>query len=440
MTTLNIKLYKCKGSDDTEFEFTFNQATENTHGHGFISCNLTYDINRFNPISTMTLLVRDPKVYIQSGQPIEVQQNGATIYQGIVLSVKNKLTVENEKIYDIVELQLLPSAGQLSSCNFMFDRTIRDQIQKLTGVDMSLLLITGFNAEVSTQKLLDVMIANTVYQNQFQHNSVIANDLPVNLRVVSDVTDSKEIVLRKSLQWFNTVAYQQENGKIIIRQLDSRLQCPFSIDYMNQGASLYLADQKPCLAVLDREYDDNALSYSTLSSYSILQANVAEAIKADNNKLTVAPNYKYFDRVKVLQDNGWIIGKIMQIPLNSSFLENPAYTEALKGMQSQPTQYFNSTGGSATAKEFYSNYQRMVTQQAMAAQMSGYWILKATVSIDDAFFPDGVGDIQGTIINIDNAPVKQGIIASYTKEFNANSSFIHMIILPIGTITGFWKG
>lgn len=436
MTTLNIKIYKCKGSDDTEFEFTFNQATENTHGHGFISCNLAYDINRFNPIGTMTLLVRDPKVYIQSGQPIEVQQNGVTIYQGIVLSATSKLNGDN----DIIQLQLIPSAGQLSLCNFMFDRTIRDQIQKLTGVDMSLLLITGFNAEVSTQKLLDVMIANTVYQNQFQHNLVIANDLPSELRVVSDITDSKEIVLRKSLQWFNTVAYQQENGKIIIKQLDSRLQCPFSIDYMNQGASLYIADQKPCLAVLDREFDDNALSYSTLSSYSILQANLEEALKANNNKLTVSPNYKYFDRVKVLQENGWIIGKIMQIPLNDSFLKDPAYTEALKGMQSQPTQYFNSTGGSATAKEFYSNYQRMVTQQAMAAQMSGYWILKATVSIDDAFFPDGVGDIQGTIINIDNAPVKQGIIASYTKEFSATSSFIHMIILPVGTITGFWKG
>jgi hypothetical protein len=436
MTILNIKIYKCKGSDDTEFEFTLNQATENTHGHGFISCNLAYDINKFNPIGTMMLLVRGPKVYIQSGQPIEVQQNGVTIYQGIVLSATSKLNGDN----DIIHLQLIPSAGQLSLCNFMFDRTIRDQIQKLTGVDMSLLLITGFNAEISTQKLLDVMIANTVYQNQFQHNLVIANDLPMNLRVLSDVVDSKEVVLRKSLQWFNTVAYQQESGKIIIRQLDSRLQCPFSIDYINQGASLYIADQKPCLAVLDREFDDNALSYSTLSSYSILQANLEEALKANNNKLTVSPNYKYFDRVKVLQENGWIIGKIMQIPLNSSFLENPAYTEALKGMQSQPTQYFNSTGGSATAKEFYSNYQRMVTQQAMSAQMSGYWILKATVSIDDAFFPYGVGDIQGTIINIDNAPVKQGIIASYTKEFSASSSFIHMIILPVGTITGFWKG
>jgi len=437
MTTLNIKIYKCKGSDDTEFEFTFNQDTENTHGYGFIACQLAYDINKFNPpMGAMTLLARDPKVYIQSGQPIQIQQNGVTIYQGIILSATNKLEGDN----DIVQLQLMPSASQLSLCNFIFDQTIRDQIQKITGINMEVLLITGLNAKVSTQKLLDVMINNTTYKNQFQHDSVLINDLPSELRVVSDITDSKEIVLRKSLQWFNTVAYQQENGKIIIRQLDSKLQCPFSIDYMNQGASLYLANQKPCLAVLDREFNDNALSYSTLSSYSILQANVAEALKADNNKLTVSPNYKYFDRVKVLQENGWIIGKIMQIPLNDSFLKDPAYSNALKGMQSSPTQYFNSTGGSATDKEFYSAYQRMVTQQAMAAQMSGYCILKATVSIDDAFFPDGVGDIQGTIINIDNAPVKQGIIASYTKEFSSNGSFIHMIILPVGTITGFWKG
>ena len=322
MTTLNIKIYKCKGSDDTEFEFTFNQATENTHGHGFISCNLAYDINRFNPISTMTLLVRDPKVYIQSGQPIEVQQNGVTIYQGIILSATSKLNGDN----DIVQLQLIPSAGQLSLCNFIFNPVIRDQIQKLTGINMVTLLITGINAEVSTQKLLDVMIANTVYKEQFQHDSIIANDLPSNLRIVSDIMDSKEIVLRKGLQWFNTVAYQQENGKIIIRQLDSKLQCPFSIDYSNTQIKLnpnVVSYQDgngnvigACLGVLDREFDDNALSYSTLSSYSILQANVAEALKADNNKLTVAPNYKYFDRVKVLQENGWIIGKIMQIPLN----------------------------------------------------------------------------------------------------------------------------
>lgn len=436
MTTLNIKIYKCKGSDDTEFEFTFNQATENTHGHGFISCQLSYDINRFNPIGTMTLLVRDPKVYIQSGQPIQIQQNGVTIYQGEVLSAKSKLTIEG----DIVQLQLMPSSGQISLCNFILDQTIRDQIQKLTGINMEVLLITGLTTTVSTQKLFSVMIANTVYKNQFQHDSVIVEDVPIELRIVSDVTDTKEIVLRKSLQWFNTVAYQQENGKIIIRQLDSRLQCPFSIDYLNQGSNLYLANQKPCLAVLDREFDDNALSFSTISSYSILQANLAEALKVNNNKLTVAPNYKYFPRVKVLQDNGYIISKIIQIPLNDSFLKDPAYSNALKKMQSSPTQYFNSTGGSATDKEFYSAYQRMVTQQAMAAQMSGYWILKATVSIDDAFFPDGVGDIQGTIINIDNAPVKQGIIASYTKEFSANGSFIHMIILPVGTITGFWKG
>lgn len=436
MTTLNIKIFKCKNSTDIEFEFTFNRNNlASSNGYSFISCKLNYDINRYYVASTMELLTENPNVLIQSGQPIQIQQNGITIFQGIVLTARYDLQGNAERVL----LQLIPSCCQLSLTNFVSDSVMADQIQKLTGVNISTILLTGLNQEISTKKLLDAMLTNTVYQNQFNHQSIIANDLPSNLRLVTGVEDSKEIVLRKSLAWFNVVTYQKENGEIVIRQLDSKLRCPFSINYTNKAINAYISPNNPCLAILEREYVDNALSFSTLSSYSILDKNLAVGAKVNNNVLTVVPEYKYFDRVKTLQDNGWNINKQIQIPVDPSFLKDPMYTDALKGMQSSPNQYYKASGGSATAKEFYNAYQRQLTQQVMSAQMTGYWELKAKVSIDSDYYPEDVPDLQGTIINIDNAPIKEGIIVAYSKEFSLDGSFLHMVIAPVGTITGFWK-
>jgi hypothetical protein len=436
MTTLNIKIYKCKNSTDTEFEFTFNRNTlTNSNGYSFIACKLNYDINKYYVASTMELLTENPNVLIKSGQPIQIQQNGITIFQGIVLTAKYDLQVNAER----VSLQLIPSCCQLALTNFVSDSVMADQIQKLTGVNISTILLTGLNQKISTKKLLNVMLTNTVYQTQFNHQSIIANDLPVNLRLITDVGDSKEIVLRKSLSWFNAVTYQKENGEIVIRQLDSKLKCPFSINYTNKATNSYVSPNNPCLAILEREYIDNALSFSTLSSYSVLDKNLAVGAKVNNNVLTVIPEYKYFDRIKILQNNGWNINKQMQIPFDSSFLKDPMYTEALQGMQSSPNQYYKASGGSATAKEFYNAYQRQLTQQTISAQMSNYWTLTAKVSIDNDYYLEEVPDLQGTVINIDNAPVKEGIITAYSKEFSLDGSFIHMVIAPVGTITGFWK-
>jgi hypothetical protein len=382
---------------------------------------------------------------LRSGQPIIITDTNQTVFQGVLLSCQYEIVppTENGPGGIFLIATLAPSIYQLTISPLIFDATQAVQIQTLTGVNVNAILGASVTQSIATSALLSYIISSMDY-SIFFGNTINVQDLSSSVFLMAGLGESRDEVLRNSINFFNCVLYQQEDGIIIIRQLDATLLCPFAVDLQNQyNNNLGIpvnGNIVPIVPMLQYSYTDNAYSTpATVSNYAIL----APGLSASNNTnalvISYAPNPTFFPRLKQLQTSGWFVGTIDKTQINSNIVSDPTIATALTNFNTNPDQYMlNVTPNNIAKSGFITSYQSLLTAKALGNALTGYATLNGTISLDDPNLPE-IGNIIGSVIDIQNCDLTQGIIATTNRSYSTSGSFLNFNIVPLGSITGYYK-
>ncbi len=449
MRLLTITIYARPNTTDNTY--TFNSlnllstilvsSTDVSRVYQFNSMNLNYSILTSTITSILILTMDVPMTQLnvlRSGQPIEITDNGNTIFQGILLTPQYQMLPVHEDGSSggmLVVFTLAPSIYQLSLLPMLFDPTQKTQIDSLLGIDTSTILVGQVGQQVSTQLLLDYMITNTDFADFFD-KTIEYDGLPDNVFLMATAGQSRDSVLRSSIDFTNTVFYQQEDGELIIRPLDATIKAPFIINITNDTQS----DGFPGL--LEYTYTDNAASTpAIISNYNILSPALGVVSNASANYLSYKPNPVYFTRIQQLQSTGWFSGVLGNTPINNNIVNNPSVQAFLGGLQTQPDQYMISSSQVGAKQNFITAYQALITGKAMGQALTTYSNLECQISLDDQYFPTTTSTnylLLGKCVDILNCDMKAGIIGAYSRNYSPAGSYINLNIVPLGSITGYW--
>ncbi len=449
MRQLVITIYRRPGVT-RDFLYNFNSEDEflQSQIYQFINLNLNYSVLTSQITSTLVLGMNEPineSNVIRSGQPVQITDNGQIVFQGLVLSPRYTLLpmTENSQGGSYLIATLAPSIYQLTLTPVIFDQIQVQQIQAITGVDVGAILVGDVTQLVETDDLLDYMISNTDYSNFFQ-KGISAQDLGDNLFLMASVDQMRDPVLRQSIDYYNCVLYQQEDGTIVIRQLDSALEAPFDIDLANQFVGNgYIPntaiDTIPIVPLLSYEYVDNAYSTpAVVSNYCMIDAATSVSSNAQQCVLTYAPNSKFFPRIKELELGGWFTGQVGITQLNDNIINDPTTAAAIKGFQQNPDQYMVASQASGVKEQGLAAYQALLTAKQMALGLAGYATINATISLDDPNLPADLGSVIGTVIQVQSCDLSAGLIATLSRSYSADGSYMNFNIVPLGSYTGYW--
>ncbi len=415
-----------------------------------ISLNLNYSVVSSQVTSMLIMGMNEPlskSNEIYGGQPISITDNGETVFQGFILQARYVLAPLNESEAGgmFFYATLAPSIYQLALTPVIFDDTQANQIEQLTGLQAVGFLVGGIDQQTTPAKLLDYMISNTLYKNFFQ-NTISPEDLPNEVFVmVNSPTDTRDTVLRSSIDFCNTVLYQNEAGTIVIRQLDANRTAPFDLSLQNlyQSSNEQQQGGKPYAALLTYEYTDNsATTPSVISNTFMLDPKFSATGKAAPGVLTYAPAPKYFPQVGNLAKTGWFVGQIGWTQVNSNIVNNPTASAVLRGFQSAGIDnYMIATQPSGVEAPTAAAYQELLTAKQMGMALSGYAGILGTISLDDLALQNiDLGEVVGTVTNIQNSSLlPQGLIATVSRTYSAQGSYMSFNIVPLGSFTGYWK-
>jgi len=449
MRLISITIYARPNTSDKTYSFfsdntlkLINSTANNTNVNDvyqFISMDLNYSIQSSSITSTLVLSlnqVLDTDNILRSGQPIEITDNGKIVFQGVLLTLKYKLIPPSNNgqggIYLIATLA--PSIYQLTLLPVLFDSTQKQQIDTLLGIDTNTILLGNVAQNINTSTLLAYIQSNTDF-NSFFSRSILNLDLPSQVFLMSPAGSSRDNVLRSSIDFTSTVFYQSEDGNWVIRYLDSAVKAPFSINIANDDAN---SDNVP--AILDYEYNDNAtLTPAVINNYNIITAGTGVGANVSSTLLSYKPNPVYFPRIQQLQSTGWFSGQLMHTPINNNIFSNPTTASLLNKIASFPNQYIISSPPSG-GNVVNTAYQTLITAKEMAQSLTGYATLECLISLDDQFLDqNNLQIILGTCVDIANCDMKAGIIATYTRSYSLQGSYIHLSICPLGSMVAAWK-
>ena len=445
MRQITITIYPRLNTNDNTYIFNSQQSnyealslTNKTvnASYEFISLELNYSIQSSNVTSVLILgITEKPNVanILRSGQPIEITENGATVFQGQILAINYKLQAinNNEGGYYAI-LTLCPSIFQLTLLPMLFDPIQKGQIDNLLNIDTTLILAGGVGQEVDPNALTAYMESNTDFFTFFNRN-IQAYDLPSTLFLMSEAGSLRDNVLRSSIDVANVVFYQREDGTLIIRQLDASLLAPFNIDLANNV-------DINVLGVLSFDYHDRAaLTPAVVGNYSILSPDLGVAANVVNNYISIKPNPQFYPRVQQLQNTGWFSGILGHTPINNNIVSNPTMQKFLTGLQTTIDQYLISSGQIGAAQDFITAYQTLLTAKEAGQMLTNYATLEFTITPDDPYYVDQTNQyLLGKCININNCELSAGIIATYTRTYSKSGTHYSFNVVPIGSITGFW--
>lgn len=452
MRNLTAIIYPRPGTSDNQYTFNtldsssiFMDMTNafQVSPYEFFSASLNYSVQSSSVTSTLILSMNVPPSstnVLRSGQPVEITDDGSTVFQGVILSITYKLLPMTENsatggIYAIITLA--PSIMQLTLTPMIFDSTQAQQVQALTGVNVAFVLAGGVAQSISTQTLLNYMISNTDYSSFFS-NTLTSQDVPSSVFLMASPAQDRDSVLRASLDFTNVVIYQQENGQIVIRALDATIASPFNVSISNQIST---NPTIPNIPMLQYEYMDNAASTASIvSNYNILSAGNSIANNISNNILSYTPNPTYYPRIKQLSTTGWFVGEIGQTQINDNIVSDPTAAEAYNGYQSYPDQYMNGSPQSGAKETPIAAYQALLTGKQLGQALTNYANLQGTISLDDPNIPYGsnLTTVLGSVIQIQGCDLNAGLIATVNRTYTAQGSYLSFTAVPLGSITGFW--
>lgn len=446
MRQLVITIYQRPGvTTDNIFNFNSQDSYFDSQIYQFLNLNLNYSVISSQITSTLILSMNQPigiDNVLRSGQPIQITDNGEIIFQGVLLAPNYTLVPMSETSQGGTFLiaTLAPSIYQLTLTPMIFDSAQAAQVQQLTGVDTSAILIGRVTQSIQTTNLLSYMVTNTDYSNFFM-KSISAQDLADNVYLMTSAGESRDITLRQSIDYYNCVFYQQEDGNIIIRQLDAAIESPFDIDLANSSSNEFLpADVTPIVPLLAFEYNDNAYSTpAVISNYCMLQPDQAIGGKATQCVLSYAPNPIFFPRLKQLEIGGWFTGQIGQTQINNNIISDPTTLTALNTFFEYPDQYMIKTKATGVESQELASYQALLTAKQTGMALTGYATINATISLDDPHLPAKLGNVVGSILQIQNCDLTSGLIATVSRSYSTQGSYMNLNITPLGSYTGYWK-
>lgn len=434
------------GNPDNMYRFNSEDKINPDSVYEFLAMDLNYSMQSSSVTSMLVLSMSEPQDLtnvFRSGQPIQISDNGDVVFQGIILQPKYKLIrmTENSQGGLYAFLTLVPSIYQLTSNPMVFDSTQAGQISQLTGIDVGSILAGGVAQNVSSDVFIDYMITNTDYTSFFD-NDINVSDISDTVFVMAEAGQSRDSVLRSSLDFNNVVIYQAENGIINIRQLDSTIPSPFNVDLTNQFNDSEVNSVTPTVPVLDYEYTENAASTpSVVSNYNMLSANLGIANNVSANILTYKPNPEFYPRVQQLAKTGWFVGEIGQTQINDNIITDPTVAKVISGYEARIDKYMIKSPQIGAANDSTVAYQSLLTGKQMGQSLINYSMYEGTISLDDQniSIQQNMGSVLGTIIKIQNCDMQSGIIATCSRSYSTAGSYLTFIAVPLGSITGYWK-
>lgn len=76
----------------------------------------------------------------------------------------------------------------------------------------------------------------------------------------------------------------------------------------------------------------------------------------------------------------------------------------------------------------------------MGNALTGYASLSGTISLDDKSLAKvDMQTVLGKIVQINNCDLQSGIIATCSRSYSAQGSYLNFNIAPLGSLTGYWK-
>lgn len=436
---------------DSDYSYYFDSSNEYNADdvYNFINMKLNYSLQTSNILSDLTLSMVQPlNAYnqIKSGQNVIITDNGQIVFQGVILSIRYKVlpTTENGG-GSFAFLVLAPSIYQLCMLPMVYNEEQKQQIKDTLGIDVNILLLAGITQKVKTTDLFKYVISNTDIETVFHHD-VDINDLPDEVYILTEAGQNRDSVIRSSLDYTNTVFYQQEDGKLIIRQLatTSEYLASFGVALNLQDRELLnITEDIQYPTILSYDFIDNAvITPSLINSYCILPAGLSVAI--NNNFTSVKPSNEFYPRIKELVDNGWYSARLTYAGINDNIIKDTGFSAILNKYKTYESKYLiNSTTSNAISDD-YNSFQKLLINKEMAQSLVNYSLLECVISLDDPVFDNmDTSNLLGKIVNINNSSINNtmnsGIIITYSREYSINGTFINLSLAPIGSITGYWK-
>lgn len=450
MRNIIITIYPLPNTSDITYVFS-SESNYTEQVYALSSLILNYSILSSAIESELILSMNQtPKSTNQfrSGQLVEIVDNGYVVFQGSILKVMNKLLPVNDGgqggWYTL--LTIVPSIYQLYVSPVIFDKAQAEQINDLTGLNVVAILAAQVTQKINTQLLLDYMISNTFYNIKW-NKTIESNNLPNEVFLMSDLGSSRDSVLRSSIDAYNTVLYQQEDGNIIIRQLSTNeaYNAPFNIDLDNKSAiasTISNAQDVPFIPLLTCDYIDNtSLIPSVVSNYAMLSPNLSSASGSSWNVLSYKPNPVFFPRVSQLAQAGWFVGAIGNTSIGTNIISDPTTSAVFKKYSSSRDQYMIVSKSSNVKDPSTAAYQALLTAKQLGIALMNYYTINALISLDDQYIDQesDMVNIIGKIIQIQNCDMQAGVIANCSRIYNAQGSYLNFSILPLGSITGYWS-
>jgi hypothetical protein len=434
------------GAPDNSYMYNSQDIVNPNSTYEFNSMMLNYSLQSSAVTSTLILGMNEPQSLsnvLRSGQPVEIIDNGDIVFQGVILAPRYKLLPMSEDsrggLY--VFITLAPSIYQLTSTPMIFDANQAKQVSELTGINVQNLLAGEVAQNATSASFINYMISNTDYKSFFGHE-INVYDLSSNVFVMADAGQSRDSVLRSSIDFNNVVLYQSENGIIYIRQLDSTIAAPFNLDLSNQFNDSDINTTTPTVPLLDYEYFENAASTpSVVSNYNMLPPNLGIANSVAANILSYMPNPEFFPRVSQLAKTGWFVGEIGQTQINNNIITDPTVAKVISGYDAQIDKYMIRSPQIGAANQSTVSYQTLLTGKQLGQALVNYAILEGTISLDDRniSIQQNMGSVLGTIIKMQNCDMESGIIATCSRNYSSSGSYLTFSIAPLGSITGYWR-
>lgn len=434
------------GNPDNFYMFNSDDKLDSNSTYEFMGMSLNYSLQSSNVTSMLVLSMNEPPDLtniIRSGQPIEIVDNGDIVFQGIILSPKYRLLPigDNGQGGMFLYATLAPSIYQLASTPMIFDSNQAQQVSQLTGINVQNLLAGNVSQNTTSESFINYMISNTDYSTFFDHEINVA-DLSSTIFVMAQAGQTRDSVLRSSIDFNNVVLYQAEDGVINIRQLDSTIAAPFNVDLTNQFNDTETNNATPTVPMLYYDYTENAATTpSIVSNYNMLSPNLGIANAVSANILTYKPNPQFFPRVDQLAKTGWFVGEIGQTQINDNIITDPSLAKIVSGYQELTDKYMISSPQFGAADPNTTSYQILLTGKQLGQALTNYSILEGTISLDDQniSIQQNMGAVLGTIIKIQNCDMQSGIIATCTRNYSTAGSYLTFNAVPLGSITGYWR-
>lgn len=432
------------GQDDNTFFFSQGSSASDQSVYAFQSLQLNYSIITSQVTSSIVIGFNQPLSpdnVFRSGQPITVTDNGETVFQGTLLTpiyTENPIDEQGQGGL-FMNAVLAPSIYDLVLLPAIFDATQASQINQLTGLNVASLFIGNVTQSIPTQQMLEYMITNTRYSNYFSQ-TINANDLDENIYIMSNASDKRDAVIRKSIDYYNCIFYQQESGIITIRQLDASVECPFDVDLSNASIGGGDENNVTIAPLLTYTYVDNAYSTpAVVSNYAILSPE--QAIPGNTTTvLSYSPSPDFFPAIAQLQQGGWFVGENGITQLNENILNNPTTAQVLQNFSIYKDQYMVSTQATGVKSQFYAAYQALLTAKQLAKDLANYSNLTGVISLDDKnLAKSDLGSVLGTILQIQSCDMQSGLIATVSRTYGLDGSYLAFSAVPLGSYTGYWK-